>query len=248
MIIDTHCHLDELSSKDLTLQLDVDSLYLMVGVSSSNWEHVIHLSSSYPNTFPALGLHPWFVTANYLEEIELLSTLLQNNKVFAFGEIGLDFSTPYHFSKNYQLKALEVQLKMAQQHNLPVSLHVYKAHNEVINLLKEFTVVGVIHGFNSSVEIAKQYLDLGFKLGVNGIIARENARRYHSFVKALGLNALVLETDAPNIILPNHTKGSLLDIQVIIHRIADLVELPESEVIKVTGANARAIFNFKDKS
>lgn len=244
MIIDTHCHLDELSSNDLMLQVDLDSLYLAVGVSSGNWERVINLSHANPNVFPALGLHPWFVTANYLEQIKALSEFLNKHKIIALGEIGLDFSAPYQVSKKYQLKAFEAQLQLAQQHNLPVSLHVYKAHNEVIKLLKGFTVVGAVHGFNSSAEVGKQYLDLGFKLGANGVVVRENARRYHSFVKALGLNALVLETDTPNIILPNHTQSSLLDIHAVIHKIANLAGLPESEVIKITSSNARSIFNF----
>lgn len=244
MIIDTHCHLEVLSSPTLATQLESTVLYLTMGTSCDNWLTVLNLSSHHSNVFPALGLHPWLVSDDFIEQIKSLSELLVLHKITAIGEVGLDFSKQYLDSKVEQLAAFKLQLELAQLHNLPVSLHVYKAHNEALNLLNKFSVTGVVHGFNSSVEVAQQYLDLGFKLGVNGIIVRENARRYHSFVKTLGVDSLVVETDAPNIFLPNQTQSSLLDIHKIINKISKLVGLPESEVIRFTTHNANTLFKF----
>lgn len=242
MIIDTHCHLEELSSSTLARQLESTVLYITMGTSHHNWLSVLNLSRHHSNIFPALGLHPWFVSHDFSEQIEKLSYLLKHQKVVAIGEIGLDFSKLYSDTKVEQLTALALQLELAELYTLPVSLHVYKAHNETLNLLKKFSVTGVVHGFNSSIEVAKQYLDLGFKLGVNGVVVGDNARRYHSFVKALGVEALVVETDAPNIILPNCDQSSLLDIHVIINKISKLTGLPESEVVRITTHNVNTLF------
>lgn len=243
MIFDTHCHLDQLSSIQLATQIDSSNLYLSMGTSSNNWNSLLRLSSEYDNVFPALGLHPWFVDTHWQIQIDVLSKLFSQHSISALGEIGLDFSKSHQATKLYQLEALEAQFVLAEQHNLPISLHVYKAHNELLRLLKRYSVTGVVHSLGSSLEIAHQYIHLGFKIGVNGIIARANASRYHALVKHLDLQHIVVETDAPNILLPGHSIAKLCDINTTIDSISNLTGLVREEVESITTYNARSIFS-----
>ncbi|MEA3406264.1 MAG: TatD family hydrolase [Pseudomonadota bacterium] len=242
MIFDTHCHLDQLSASQLRSQLNSNNLYLTMGTSSANWNNVIQLSSTYDNIYPALGLHPWFVDQSWNDQVDLLRMHIDQNSINAIGEIGLDFSKPYIHNKELQIQALDVQLALAEKYQLPVSLHVYKAHTDLLKLLKNYTVTGVIHSLGSSIEIAQSYLNLGYKIGVNGIIVRDNARRYHQLVARFGLEHFVLETDAPNILLPGHTEAQLSDIYSTLNQVSNLTGLVTGQVESITTNNARVLF------
>ena len=247
MLVDTHCHLDQYSIEELVLEIDINNIYITMGTSSENWFQILELHSIYPHIIPALGLHPWYVSEDYEFQFKLLTELISKYQVSVMGEIGLDFSSKYSNTATLQLNALTLQLELASQNELPISLHVIKAHNPLISLLKQFSVTGVIHGLGSSVEMTKQYLDLGFKIGVNGVVVRENARRYHHLVQTFGVDALVLETDSPNILLPNKSRSLLVDIYQVVIKIAELTGLPETEIIRATNHNAQRIFNLKER-
>lgn len=247
MIIDTHCHLDQLVPDVPYLQVDPNNVYITMGTSSDNWVQVIKLSLRYQNVIPAIGLHPWFVDNAYELQLKQLDHILKTTHVSVLGEVGLDFSAPYIANKTQQTSAFEQQLSLAHFHHLPLSLHVYKAHNAMLSLLKPYSVTGVIHGLGTSVQVAKQYLDLGFKFGVNGVVVKDNARRYHELVKTFGADSIVLETDYPNILLPNHAQPSLIDIYTVVTKIAELTGLLESEVIHITNRNASSIFNLRNR-
>lgn len=243
MIIDTHCHLDAFSNQALSIQLNPAHRYLTMGTSSQNWQSVCQLSHCYSNVHFALGLHPWFIDDQYQQQLTLLRELLHHNGPVAIGEIGLDFSPQHRVTRDAQSSAFEAQLDLAQQMGLPVSLHVVKAHNEVLKLLSRYPVVGTVHSFAGSIEEAQRYVDRGFKLGVNAIVVRDNARRYHQFVRYFGLQHLVLETDAPNLLLPGRSEARLEDIFVVASQVAALLGLTPAEVIEQTCANARHVFN-----
>ncbi|WP_373020778.1 TatD family hydrolase [Thiomicrorhabdus sp.] len=244
MIIDTHCHLTSLSSSALNEQLNPEHLYLTMGTHVSDWPDVIHLSKTYSNVFSALGLHPWYVTEEYESELETLQQQLLESTPTAIGEIGLDFSPDHNATRKFQLDAFECQLKFALEYDLPVSLHVYKAHNETIELLKRYPVRGVVHSLGCSVQLARQYVDLGFKFGVNAILARDNARRYHELVREFGLECVVLETDSPNIRLPAVSETNLADILQVVNAVSEITGSTALEVVKRTEANANQIFHF----
>jgi len=243
MIIDTHCHLDQLSPKQFGSQLNSNSLYLTVGTAPYDWQKILDLSSQYPNIYPALGLHPWFVDSNWLQDVQQLNAILESNTVQAIGEIGLDYSDKYIQTKPLQLMALEQQLSIAEQRTLPLSLHVYKAHNDLLSLLKQFDLGGVIHGLGSSLQIAQSYIDLGYKLGTNGILVRGNARRYHQLVTHFGIEHFVIETDAPNVLLPGNNEPHLADINTVVAKLSDLTGLSRLQVERITTQNAKQVFN-----
>ncbi|WP_028487262.1 TatD family hydrolase [Thiomicrorhabdus chilensis] len=243
MIFDTHCHLDAFTADELSAQLNSNHHYLTMGTSLQNWSTVLRLSSQYPNVFPALGLHPWFVDHNSFSSLVHLESLLENESIHALGEIGLDFSKDYANTKSLQLEIFELQLKLALRFDLPVSLHVYKAHNEMLALLKQYPVKGVLHGLGASIQIAQAYLDLGLLFGVNAVILRSNARRYHQLVSHFGSKSLVLETDAPNVIVPGQDQAQLYDILETLSAVSRLTGESVDSIEKVTGCNAQRIFN-----
>jgi len=200
------------------------------------------LSKKYPQIYCALGIHPWFVNEYSVAELAVLENFIQREKIAAIGEIGLDFEKSYRSTRALQLEVFELQLELAVLHQLPVSIHAIKSHNETIALLKEYPTKGVIHGLGASVEVVQAYIDLGMKIGVNAVLCRENAVRYHKFVKHFGVSNFVLETDFPNILLPKHSEARLGDLEAIATMFARLKQLPTAEAIQQTGYNAQKLF------
>ena len=243
-MFDTHCHLDSLFS-NTKLSLPQNTHYLSVTTDVSNWLPTIQFCSKHPAILPAIGIHPWFVKKTFELDLVVLKSLINEYSVSAIGEIGLDFNEPYIQTKTLQLSCLEQQLTIAQNTGLPVSLHCIKAHNEMFNLLKKYSIHGVIHGLGSSVEVAQQYVDLGYKLGVNGVLVRPNARRYHQLITHFGLDHIVLETDYPNIILPGQVKAALSDIEVVADKVSKLLSVSIEDVIKQTDYNSYNLFKRK---
>ena len=154
----------------------------------------------YPQLRFALGLHPYFLKSfESLHFVELSQLLNQfQDKVLAVGEIGLD--THIDVDWKLQLQVFEQQLLIAEERMLPVILHHRNSHNELIRTLKakKFTQGGIVHAFSGSVEVAKTYIDLGFKIGVGGGITYSRASKTRNTLAQLPINCLVLETDAPD--------------------------------------------------
>lgn len=244
MLFDTHAHLSEASHSELA---SIDYPILNVTTDASQWQAAIDFHQQNAYLLPALGIHPWFVTQQSFADIDLLENYIERESVIAIGEIGLDFQKQHLATKELQLAIFECQLELAQRHNLPVSIHVIKAHNEMSVFLKEYSIMGVIHGLGASIEVARAYIDLGYKIGVNAVCCRENARRYHQMLVYFGLNHFVLETDYPNICLPNADIASLADLQQVASCIVDIKNISIAEVIQQTSYNARQVFKLIDK-
>lgn len=199
MFTDTHCHIYE-------EYYDVDDI--MKKINSSNVNRVINnacdfktslevldLSNKYSNMYCAIGLHP----ENNLDEIDNVIDLVIKNKdnpnMVAIGEIGLD----YYYTKENKEEQIEVlckQLELAEKLNLPVIIHSREATGDMLSILKKFNVKGVIHCFNGSVEVAKEYIKLGYKLGINGVITFKNCKLI-DVIKTIGVDNVVFETDSP---------------------------------------------------
>ena len=206
MLIDSHCHLDfSCFDNDRTEVLEgckklaVD-IIVIPGTQASQWQKQIDLCHLYPQLRFALGLHPYFLKSFESLHLVELSQLLNKyqDKVLAVGEIGLD--THIDVDWNLQLQVFEQQLLIAEERMLPVILHHRNSHNELIRTLKakKFTQGGIVHAFSGSVEVAKTYIDLGFKIGVGGGITYSRASKTRNTLAQLPINCLVLETDAPD--------------------------------------------------
>lgn len=199
MFTDTHCHIYE-------EYYDVDDIMKKINYSNVNRVinnacdfktslEVLDLSKRYSNMYCAIGLHP----ENDLDEIDNVMALIiknkDNPKMVAIGEIGLD----YYYNKDNKEEQIEVlckQLELAEKFDIPVIIHSREATGDMLSILKKYDVKGIIHCFNGSVEVAKEYIKLGYKLGINGVITFKNCKLIE-VIKTIGVDNVVFETDSP---------------------------------------------------
>lgn len=209
-LTDSHCHLDfEAFDHDREMVLanaaaaGVDTI-VVPGVKQQTWRPLVELCASHVGLYYALGLHPLFVDVHRPEHVDELSNEVVSLSPVAVGEIGLDYYEK-DADRETQRWLFERQLHIARAHSLPVILHVRKAHDEVLELLRRYDIQGgIAHAFNGSLQQAHKYMDLQFKLGFGGTLTFEHSRKIRELAKRLPLDALVLETDAPDMTVAQH--------------------------------------------
>jgi TatD DNase family protein len=247
MLIDTHCHLDasefDADRSDIALQALQRGVSKIVipAVARDNFDAVIALCNQYKHCAYALGIHPMYVDNAILQDIETLKSYVAQNNPVAIGEIGLDY---FVTKTNIELQTyfFTEQLKIAKQHDLPVILHVRHAVDDVLKYLRRYEIKGgIAHAFNGSFQQAEQFIGLGFKLGFGGAMTYNRALRIRELATKLPLEAIVLETDSPDI--PPEWVGSKgrntpLELPKIAQILADLRGLNASQVLEITSANA----------
>ncbi|WOT06015.1 TatD family hydrolase [Shewanella youngdeokensis] len=205
-LIDSHAHLDFPEfDHDRELLFEKMSLagitqVLVPGVSEDRWDNQIQIANKFECLF-SLGIHPWYcdlTTDSWLSNLrQRLTTLQQSPRLVAIGECGLD---KLHKSNFYtQLSVFQVHMELAKEFDLPLIIHCVKSHQEMLKCLKEANnpKAGVIHGFSGSPELAMQYVNLGYKLGVGGLVLNDNASKLQQTISLLPSTAFVLETDSP---------------------------------------------------
>lgn len=208
-MIDTHTHLDFDdfdADRDAVVshcrELQVDRI-VVLGVYQRNLQRVWDLALNEPSIYAALGLHPIYLNEHrpeHLHELrERLAELAGHPKLCAVGEIGLDYYVE-SVDRDRQKTVFEQQLQMAADFNLPALLHVRRSHADTIATLKRFKLkrAGIVHAFAGSREEAKEYIKLGFKLGLGGAATWPQALRMHRVIADLPLDSVVLETDSPD--------------------------------------------------
>jgi len=213
-LFDSHCHFDfdcfetERAAIWQSCRAAGVTQLLIPGVSPELWQRQRRLLEQFEGLYAATGLHPWWVTAwlNTLSNRDLSKEVLkhsllphlQHPRCVAVGECGLDAMIELPLEQ--QTPLFEAQLQCACEQQLPVIVHVRRAHNQTLQLLKRYRPGrgGVVHGFSGSLELAQQYWRLGFYLGVGGTITYERASKTRAAVAGMPLEALLLETDAPD--------------------------------------------------
>ncbi len=240
-MIDSHCHLDFSafdSDREQVLQTCTErgvSTFVIPGTQANAWDNLISLCNSSGRLNFALGLHPYFLDDYCESHLQQLDELLtqQQGHVVAVGEIGLDFSLS--IDSDLQEQVFTEQIRLAQQHDLPIIVHHRRSHNALIRLLKEkrFDNGGIIHAFSGSYQEAQTYIDLGFKLGVGGIITYPRAKKTREVVAKVPLTSLVLETDAPDMPINNKQgqRNSPVYLPIILQALQALRWEP-AEVVK----------------
>lgn len=235
-IFDTHTHYDDDAfnedREDIINELINNNVIgiLNCGASIEGARASVELSKKYSIFYAAVGIHPEY--ADKVDEaiIEELKELCKNNKVRAIGEIGLDYYYEENPPREVQLKAFRMQMKLAKELNLPVIIHDRDAHQDTLDVIKEFPEVkGEIHCFSGSVEFAKECVKRGYVLGISGVITFKNARKLVEVVKEIPLEYLVVETDCPYMApVPYRGKRNYsLFIPHIVEKIAEIkCELP----------------------
>jgi TatD DNase family protein len=206
------------------------------GTQANSWSRLLQLSQQYSAILPALGLHPYFLQHFEPQHFTLLTQLLSqfSDRVVAVGEIGLDHVID--IAPAQQMAIFTQQLHIANDFSLPVILHHRRSHNDLIKTLKQqrFKWGGIVHAFSGSLHEAHTYVELGFKLGVGGVITYPRARKTREVVSQLPLEALVLETDAPD--MPPMGKQGLRNspqnLLMILDELSHLRQQSPEEIIK----------------
>lgn len=209
-LIDTHCHLDlkvfDTDREAVIARARAAGVTQMVipAVDAAHWVGLVGLCHTWQGLYPALGMHPVFLQRHSSEHLPALTNAIEKYQPVAVGEIGLDFYIK-ETDRQAQRDLFEAQLQIAIDCRLPVILHVRKAHEEVLKLLQQHRVVGgIVHAFNGSIQQAHQYLQLGFKLGFGGMLTYERSRKIRALARQLPIQAIVLETDAPDMTVSSH--------------------------------------------
>ena len=252
--IDTHCHLDILEStpEESIIEAKQAGVQRMVtiAVDEPSLDFVSSTVQEFPSVYGSVGFHPHDaskLTMSLLQKIRQLAE--EQHKLIAIGEIGLD----YHYMNSpaeIQQQAFRKQLQLAVELNLPVILHSREAETDTLKILQEFPVpsLGVAHSFTSSIEMAKILVDMGWYLGINGIVTFKNAEDLQEVVRWLPLEHLLLETDSPFLApIPFRGKPNKpAHIPAIATFIAELREISLEELAQQTTANAQRLFNFDE--
>ena len=248
MFIDTHCHIskEDYDDIDLVIKENIDASVdkmIVSGCEDNAINESIELSKKYDSIYLTIGYHPDQVNVVDDEKLDKLKELLKTPKVVGVGEIGLD----YHYGKedrDKQIELFEKQLKIAEEFNLPVVIHSRDATEDTINTLKKFKVKGIMHCFSGSVETAKIYVSMGFLLGIGGVVTFKNSNLY-KVVEEVGLDNIVLETDAPYL-APTPYRGkqnSSKYIPIIAEKISEILGVSVDVVATKTTNNAIKLFD-----
>ncbi len=251
-IFDTHAHYDderfEEDRDEVLSWLPSQNISGVVnaGADIDSSKKAISIAEKYDYVYAAVGVHPENISEDMPEDyLETLQELIQKNKkVVAVGEIGLD----YHFksdNKEIQKLVFEEQIKIANKFNLPVLVHDRDAHGDTMEILKRTCPKGVVHCFSGSLEMAQEVIKLGMNIGVGGVVTFKNAKNIVSVVHELPLEVMVLETDSPYM-APVPMRGKRCDssyIKYTAEKIAEIKQITVEEVLNVTEANAKRLFN-----
>lgn len=252
IIIDTHCHLyleefkaDIQAVISRAQDLGVTRFYLPA-IDSKVIADMLALEQQYPGIcIPMMGLHPCSVKENYREELTIVEEWLEQRPFVAVGEIGLDF----YWDKTYvkeQYAAFTVQMQWALERSIPIVIHTRNAMQETIDLVKPYAdkgLKGIFHCFSGETGSAEQIINMGFYLGIGGVITYKNAGLAEA-LENIGLEHLVLETDSPYL-TPVPYRGKRNEssyLEHIISKLAAVKKLTIEEVAAITTANAQKIF------
>ena len=203
-MIDSHIHLDfaafDADRAALLQQARAAGMtgFVVPATTRTSWQKIAALSENTTDIYPAYGIHPYFSPAHSLDDIDVLGQHLQTHCAVALGEIGLDYFLE-GLDRDHQMTLFDAQLALAGKFQLPVILHARKAVDAVIGRLKHYGLSrGIVHSFNGSYVQATRLIDMGFKLGFGGALTYPRATRLKALVKQLPLDALCIETDAPD--------------------------------------------------
>lgn len=251
-IIDTHCHLYAKEFEDdiatvikQAQQLGVKQFYLP-NIDSGSIQSMLKLEVDFPDACIAMmGLHPCSVKEDYKKELAIVESWLQKRAFAAVGEIGLDFYWDKTFV-DQQYEAFHQQIIWAEQYNLPIVIHTREAMQQCIDVVaqhKTEKLSGIFHCFGGNVDEAKQIIDLGFYLGIGGVLTYKKSGLKET-LKEIDIKHLVLETDAPYL-TPVPFRGKRNEsayLQYVIQALAEVKNLTVEEVAAVTTANANFVF------
>ena len=255
MIFDTHAHYDDdafdTDREELLSSLSAAGIGAVVniGASLSTTANSLALSEKYPWMYAAVGVHPYDIGELTEDGLRWLEEMSHRDKVVAVGEIGLD----YHYEnidRDLQKHWFEQQLLLAGRVDKPVVIHTRDAAQDTLDMMKSDAAKGlggIIHCFPFGAELAREYLNMGYYLGIGGVLTFKNGKKTKEAVAYAPLERIVLETDSPYL-APTPVRGKRNDstlLKLVVKEVAQIKGVTEEEVERVTWENARRVYRLK---
>lgn len=252
MLVDTHCHVFREYYEDLeqviTRAKDKGVGALIVnGYDMSSNKEVLELVKKYDIVYGALGIHPENLDELNDENISFIEEHINDGKIVAVGEIGLDYH--YDLDKERQKDLFKRQLDIARKYNKPVIVHSRDCIQETYDILKMYNIKGIMHCYSGSVEMAKKFVEIGFFLGIGGISTFKNSQKVVEVIKNIPIEYILLETDCPYL-TPEPYRGKRNEpayIPLILERICSLKSLNYKDVEEVMTSSILRLFDKKIK-
>jgi len=251
MIIDTHAHYDDgqfdADREELLGSMKEGGIGLIVNAGSTvaSWDKIVELTEKYPFVYGAVGVHPDEVGELDEEKFLRMADLLDRDKIVAVGEIGLD----YYWDKekhDLQKEWFVCQLGLAREKEMPVIIHSREAAADTFEIMKQHAagMKAVIHCYSYSPEMAREYVKMGYYIGVGGVVTFKNAKKLKQVVQEIPLESIVLETDCPYLApVPYRGKRNCsLYLPYVAEQIAELKGTTVEEVIQQTEKNSRELY------
>lgn len=251
MIIDTHAHLNTKQYNDDLLEvISRSNTYgvtkiIIIGMDHYHNQKAVEIANNFDNIYATVGIHPCDVET---EKIEDIFQFLDQKKVVAIGEIGIDL---YWNNDNLdkQITYFKKQLDIAQKYNLPVVIHTRESFNEAYDVAKDYKgkVTGVFHAFSSTLEDAKKAVDLGFYIGIGGVVTFSKRGELEDIVREIDLSKIIVETDSPYL-TPKPFRGKRNEpgyTKFVVDEIAKIKNIDVEEVKKITSNNAIKLFGLE---
>lgn len=249
MLIDTHCHLSEADYDNLDeIISEMDGYMITSGCDDETNKEVLEIVAKYDNVYGTIGIHPEEIDKITGNSFKFIEDNLNNSKIVAIGEIGLD----YYWTKDniaHQKEVFEYQVKLAEKYNIPIVVHSREAIQDTYDILKKYKVTGTIHCFSSSLEMAKEFIKLGYKIGIGGTLTFKNSKKIQDIVKQLDLKDILLETDSPYL-TPEPFRGKKnkpSNVYYVAQKISELKNISLENVLSITSKNAIEKFDLKCK-
>lgn len=253
-MIDTHSHLFEDEFKDdledCIKRCEIMGIHkiVLVGFSKQTNQQAMDLSKQYPIFYPTAGLHPSEASENYVEDLKYLEEYISHHKVYAIGECGLD----YHYGKEnmeYQKKLFQGQIELSIQYGLPLIIHMRDATQDTYQILKPYEgkLKGVMHCYSGSLEMANEFIKLGFYISLGGPVTFKNAKESKRIAQEINIERLLIETDCPYL-APTPYRGTRNEssyVRFVCEEIANLRNCSVGEIERQTDVNANALFGLE---
>lgn len=254
-MIDTHSHLFDdafnLDLEDCLNRCKKENINKIILVGFSHKTNILAnvLAKKHNIFFPTAGLHPSEANSNYKDDLIKLENFIKNNKVYAIGECGLD----YHYGKENieEQKALfKGQIELSKKYNLPLIIHMRDATLDTYQILKEYdNIYGVMHCYSGSLEMAKEFIKLGFYISLGGPVTYKNAKDVKKVAEEIDINKLLIETDCPYL-PPVPFRGQRNEssyVKYVLNEISSIRGIETKELEKIIDINAKKLFKLEER-
>lgn len=246
-MVDTHCHvfLEDYPDIDDVIKRMDSNIIIVSGVDDASNKEVLELCSRYDNVYGTLGIHPESASDKY--DLDFVSNHINDPKIVAVGEIGLD----YYYTKDNRDAQIDLfckQIEIAISNNKPIVVHSRDAISDTYDIIKKYGIGSKtdIHCFSSSLEMAREFIKLGCKLGIGGVLTFKNSSKLKEVVDGVDISNLLLETDSPYM-TPVPFRGKRnepYNIKYVAEAISDIKGISLDDVLKITSENAYKLFDF----